>query len=127
MQTASGLQYKVLVPGSGPTPTETDVALVTYKGALTDGTVSDGNTGAFHDIVRSLCESPGYEPADVYYVLGDFAAYRDARERAAADFRDQRAWARKCFLNIVNSGRFSSDRTIADYSREVWKLRATPI
>ena len=41
MQTASGLQYKVLVPGSGPTPTETDVALVTYKGALTDGTVFD--------------------------------------------------------------------------------------
>ncbi|MHA6722435.1 FKBP-type peptidyl-prolyl cis-trans isomerase [Sphingomonas sp. RS2018] len=41
VQTASGLQYKVLTPGKGAKPTDTDVALITYKGTLTDGTVFD--------------------------------------------------------------------------------------
>lgn len=95
--------------------------------ALTDGTLDDGNTGMFHDLIRSLLESPGYEPADLYYVLGDFDAYRTARDQMAEDYRDQLAWARMCWINITNSGRFSSDRTIADYSRDVWKLDATPI
>ncbi|MDO5726401.1 MAG: glycogen/starch/alpha-glucan phosphorylase, partial [Bowdeniella nasicola] len=90
---------------------------------LTNGTLDDGGTGMFHDLVRSLLESPGYEPADVYYVLGDFADYRATRDAMAEDYRHQQAWARMCWLNITNSGRFSSDRTIADYSREVWKLR----
>lgn len=95
--------------------------------ALTNGTLDDAATGMFHDLVRSLLESPGYEPADVYYVLGDFADYRETRDKMAEDYRDQDAWAQMCWVNITQSGRFSSDRTIADYSREVWKLEATPI
>lgn len=95
--------------------------------ALTDGTLDDDHTGMFHDLVRSLLESPGYESADVYYVLGDFASFRETRDQMAEDYRDELAWAKKCWLNITNSGRFSSDRTIADYSRDVWKLEATPI
>ncbi|MDO5700707.1 MAG: glycogen/starch/alpha-glucan phosphorylase [Bowdeniella nasicola] len=95
--------------------------------ALVDGTLDDGGTGMFHDLQRSLLESPGYEPADVYYVLGDFAAYREARDRMAEDYRDELAWARMCWINITNSGRFSSDRTIADYSRDVWRLEPKSI
>ena len=94
--------------------------------ALTDGTLDDCGSGWFHDLRWSLLES-GYEPADVYYVLGDFAAYRDAKDRMATDYRDARGWARKAWVNIAQSGRFSSDRTIADYANEVWKLDATPI
>ncbi|WP_371151527.1 glycogen/starch/alpha-glucan phosphorylase [Buchananella felis] len=94
--------------------------------ALTDGTLDDSGSGWFHDVRHSLLEG-GYEPADVYYVLGDFAAYREAKDRMAEDYADQRAWAAKAWVNITRSGRFSSDRTISDYAREVWKLDATPI
>ena len=68
-----------------------------------------------------------YEPADVYYVLGDFASYRETKDAMAADYADTRAWQRKAWLNITRSGRFSSDRTISDYAREVWKIDPEPI
>ncbi|QPL05987.1 MULTISPECIES: glycogen/starch/alpha-glucan phosphorylase [Actinomyces] len=89
--------------------------------ALIDGTLDDRGTGGFADIRRSLLEA-SYESADVYYVLGDFAAYREAKDRMAADYADQRAWQRKVWVNITGSGRFSSDRTISDYAHEVWKI-----
>ena len=95
--------------------------------SLVDGTFNDGGCGMFHDLHYSLLESNGYEPADVYYVLGDFADYRETRDRMADDYRDELAWAKKCFLNIIRSGRFSSDRTIRDYANEVWKLEETKI
>ena len=95
--------------------------------SLVDGTFSDGGAGIFHDLHHSLLSSPGYEPADVYYVLGDFTDYRETRDRMAEDYRDELKWARMCFLNIIRSGRFSSDRTIRDYADEVWKIEATPI
>lgn len=94
--------------------------------ALTDGTLDDSNSGWFHDLRWSLLES-GYEPADVYYVLGDFASYRETKDRMAQDYRDQEAWSRKAWINITRSGRFSSDRTISDYAREVWHIDAQPI
>lgn len=94
--------------------------------ALTDGTLDDSNSGWFHDLRWSLLES-GYEPADVYYVLGDFASYRETKDRMAQDYRDQEGWSRKAWINITRSGRFSSDRTISDYAREVWHINAEPI
>lgn len=96
--------------------------------ALTDGTLSDDGTGMFHDLVNSLLDSGGWDPADVYYVLGDFAAYRETRDRMAEDyFADRAQWARMCWKNITESGRFSSDRTIGDYAREVWKIKAQSV
>ncbi|MBD3689914.1 glycogen/starch/alpha-glucan phosphorylase [Nanchangia anserum] len=95
--------------------------------AFVDGTLSDDGSGMFHDLHWSLLNSNGYEPADVYYLLGDFAAYREARDRMAADYADQKSWARKCWNNITASGRFSSDRTIRDYANEVWKIAPTAI
>lgn len=89
--------------------------------AFVDGTLDDGGTGMFHDLLNSLYE-PSWEPADVYYVLGDFASYRDTRDKMAADYQDRRHWAKMAWKNIVESGRFSSDRTIGDYAREVWKI-----
>lgn len=94
--------------------------------ALTDGTLDDNGSGWFADLRRSLLEA-SHEPADVYYVLGDFAAYRETKDAMAADYADQKAWQKKAWINITQSGRFSSDRTIRDYADEVWKLTATPI
>lgn len=94
--------------------------------ALVDGTLDDGGTGLFHDLHNSLFD--GWGGADEYYVLGDFASYRETRDRAAADyFADRRHWAAMCLKNIIESGRFSSDRTIRDYAREVWKIEPQKI
>ena len=93
--------------------------------ALIDGTLDDNGSGWFADLRRSIFEAT-YEPADVYYVLGDFAAYRETKDRMAADYADQRAWQRRAWTNITRSGRFSSDRTISDYAK-VWGIDPTPI
>ena len=94
---------------------------------LIDGTFDDGGTGIFHDLRRSLLESPGYEPADMYYVLGDFADYRKVRDQLVEDYLDRHSWAAMCWRNICNSGRFSSDRTIRDYANDVWKIEPQKI
>jgi len=94
--------------------------------AFTDGTLDDNGSGWFADLRRSLLEA-SYEPADVYYVLGDFASYRETKDAMASDYADTRAWQRKAWVNITRSGRFSSDRTISDYAREVWKIDPEPI
>ncbi|OLO51167.1 glycogen phosphorylase [Actinomyces oris] len=94
--------------------------------AFTDGTLDDNGSGWFADLRRSLLEA-SHEPADVYYVLGDFASYRETKDAMAADYADAHAWQRKAWVNITRSGRFSSDRTISDYAREVWKIDPEPI
>ena len=104
---------------------ETVPGLKRVLDAFIDGTLDDNGSGWFADLRRSLLEA-SYEPADVYYVLGDFAAYRETKDRMAADYADQRAWQRRAWVNITGSGRFSSDRTISDYAR-LWNIRPEPI
>ena len=104
---------------------ETVPGLKRVLDALIDGTLDDNGSGWFADLRRSLLEA-SYEPADVYYVLGDFAAYRETKDRMAADYVDQRAWQRRVWANITGSGRFSSDRTISDYAK-VWNIQPEPI
>lgn len=95
--------------------------------ALVDGTLDDGGTGLFHDLHHSLMVGD-WGGADAYYVLGDFAAYRETRDKMAADyFADRRHWASMVWKNIIESGRFSSDRTIRDYANEVWKIEPQKI
>lgn len=91
--------------------------------AFIDGTLNDGGTGDFHDLHHSLLDGSSWEGADTYYLLGDFASYREVRDRMAEDYRDEREWEHKCWINICRSGIFSSDRTINDYAREVWAVK----
>ncbi|MGV0383768.1 maltodextrin phosphorylase MalP [Corynebacterium sp. 22_2729] len=96
--------------------------------ALDNGTLHDDYTGWFYDLKQSLIHGFGEDASDTYYVLGDFADYRDVRDRMAADYAaNPQGWAQKAWVNICESGRFSSDRTIRDYATEVWKLQPTPI
>lgn len=96
--------------------------------ALVDSTLGANNAGIFGDLRASLLDGFGEHAQDQYYVLGDFADYRETRDRMAAEYKeDELAWAKKAWLNICYSGRFSSDRTIADYANEVWKIQPTPI
>ena len=92
---------------------------------LIDGSLDDGGTGMFRDLYNALLTGSNWQPADVYYILGDFVDYRTTRDKAYRDYTDRLEWARKCWLNISNSGQFSSDRTIQDYADEIWKI--TPV
>ena len=59
---------------------------------------------------------------DWFMALLDVEAYIAARDRAVADYGDRTAWARKMLVNTARSGYFSSDRTIAEYNRDIWHL-----
>lgn len=59
---------------------------------------------------------------DNYFILKDFDAYVKAQEKVAELYQDKLAWQRMCLMNIANSGKFTSDRTIKEYAEEIWKL-----
>jgi glycogen phosphorylase len=64
---------------------------------------------------------------DHYMHLADLTAYLEADRRLLDLYADPDGWARKVILNVANSGKFSSDRTIADYADEIWQVRPCPI
>lgn len=98
-------------------------ALAKVVNQLVDGTYTAGTSISFMNIYNSLLYGVDGQRPDVYYVLADFDAYADAHEKALAIYADKKAWAKSCLLNIANSGNFSSDRTIEDYVRDIWKLK----
>ena len=59
---------------------------------------------------------------DWFMTLPDFKAYVQAKEKAFADYENRMNWAKKMLINISKAGYFSSDRTIAEYNRDIWKL-----
>jgi starch phosphorylase len=63
---------------------------------------------------------------DEFYVLADFEAYVHAQEMVERLYKDRSAWARCMLVNIAKSGYFSSDRTIAEYAKEIWGLTPIP-
>jgi len=64
---------------------------------------------------------------DHYMHLADLTSYADAQRRVAALYGDPHAWAQKAILNLAASGRFSSDRTIAEYAADIWNARPCPV
>jgi len=64
---------------------------------------------------------------DYYLHLADLHSYLEADQRLGDLYRDANAWARKAILNVAGSGKFSSDRTIAEYATEIWKVEACPV
>ncbi|HPX27793.1 MAG TPA: glycogen/starch/alpha-glucan family phosphorylase, partial [Treponemataceae bacterium] len=86
----------------------------------------DGTYDPSHQLFKELHDSLVYgvegQRPDVYYVLADFDAYVDAQEKVASAYTNQKEWAKKALLNIARSGKFSSDRTIEDYVRDIWKM-----
>ena len=59
---------------------------------------------------------------DEYFVLRDFDDYVRAQKELETLYRDRRAWNRASLLNIANSGRFSSDRTVREYAEHIWRI-----
>jgi starch phosphorylase len=67
------------------------------------------------------------EHGDYYLHLADFQSYVDTQNRVDEIYADPDKWTRMCLMNIANMGKFSSDRTILEYAREVWNLKPCPI
>lgn len=91
---------------------------------LMDGTFSDEGTGYFEELYTSLMEGASWHDADQYFVLEDFDAYRDIQKKANEAYSDKMKWAKMAWINIANGGKFSSDRTIAQYASEIWDIEA---
>ncbi len=64
---------------------------------------------------------------DYYMHLADLRSYLDADQRLVELYADQHSWLRKAILNVANSGKFSSDRTIAEYAADIWKVKPCPV
>jgi starch phosphorylase len=77
--------------------------------------------GLFDPVINSLCS-----PGDPWMTVADFASYVAAQQRVAETYRDRERWVRMSISNSAQSGMFSTDRTIAEYNREIWGLTPTP-
>ena len=89
---------------------------------LVDGTFSHGDREMFREIYNSFL-APSYGRADQYFILKDFRSYAEARERVNKAYQDKAHWAKMAMLNTANSGKFTSDRTIEEYVRDIWHLK----
>ncbi len=94
---------------------------------LGDGTYNDNHKGIFRELQASLLYGVDGSRPDVYFLLKDFESYREAQARVDAAYKDRRNWAKKALKNIANAGKFSSDRTIMEYAREIWNIEPTEI
>ena len=83
---------------------------------IAGGAFSSGDRGAFEPIVRSLLEH------DEYLLFADYRAYIDCQQRVSDAYAEQDRWTRMSILNVARMGRFSSDRAIREYCRDIWKV-----
>ena len=89
---------------------------------LVDGTFPDDD-GMLKELHTAILEGASWHKPDHYYVMKDFESYHAARIQAIRDAKaDENAFARKCLMNVACSGKFSSDRTIREYAKEIWSV-----
>jgi glycogen phosphorylase len=86
---------------------------------IANGSFSNGDRELFRPLIESLLTR------DEYLLLADFAAYVDCQERVSDAYRDQDRWTRMSILNCARVGRFSSDRSIREYCRDIWHVNPT--
>ena len=98
--------------------------------ALTEfinGTLSPEDHNLFRELYESLLNGYGGSRADEYYILKDFQSYSNAQFKVDEAYKDQRRWAKSAIINTAKSGKFSSDRTIQQYAKEIWRLAPVEI
>jgi starch phosphorylase len=87
--------------------------------AFASNLFSPKEPGLFHWIVESILDR-----GDVHFHLADLPAYIDAQDRVDDVFRQPASWTSKAILNVARIGRFSSDRAVAEYARDIWGIAA---
>jgi len=94
---------------------------------LVDGTYSGGDKEMYINLYNSLLNTYTTDRADAYFILKDFRAYADAQEKVEAAYKDEPRWAKMALLNTACSGKFSSDRTIEEYVKDIWHLEKVEV
>ncbi len=89
---------------------------------LINGYFSPQNPELFRDIYDSLLNTKSSDRADTYFILKDFWSYADAQRRIDQAYRNREWWTKAAILNVAHSGKFSSDRTIEEYVKDIWHL-----
>jgi len=99
---------------------EADADLKRVLRLLESGHFNHFEPGLFDPVINAIRSSH-----DPWLVAADFRAFIDAQERVAAAYRDRERWTRMSIINTAASGKFSTDRTMAEYNAEIWQL--TPV
>ncbi|MCA1734059.1 MAG: glycogen/starch/alpha-glucan phosphorylase, partial [Acidobacteria bacterium] len=100
---------------------EADDELRDVIDAIGGGTFSGGDRELFRPIVENLLG------ADPYMLLADYRSYVDCQNAVGRAWGDPESWTRASILNVARMGRFSSDRSIRDYCRNIWHIEPFPI
>jgi glycogen phosphorylase len=95
---------------------ESNAVLKSVIDQIASGAFSGSDQNLFRPIVDSLLNS------DEYLLLADFQSYLDCQEKVSAAYRDQEHWTRMSILNTARMGKFSSDRSIHEYARDIWHV-----
>ena len=90
--------------------------------SIASGHFSRGDKDLFRPLIAKLLSS-----RDEYVHLADLPSYVETQDRVDAAYRDRNAWLRKSLLNIARMGKFSSDRTISEYARDIWHIKPAVI
>jgi starch phosphorylase len=85
-------------------------------GLISEGRFDGGDAEVFRPLVDSLIYH------DPFLVLADYAAYVERQERVSKAWHEPQAWTRMSILNTARSGKFSSDRAIAEYCDDIWNV-----
>ena len=93
---------------------------------LINGTYAPDDSERFREIYDSLLTNK-YGRPDVYFILKDFVSYAEAQKKVEEAYKNESGWAKSALLNIANVGKFSSDRTIEEYVRDIWHLEKVKV
>ncbi|MGB3310018.1 MAG: glycogen/starch/alpha-glucan phosphorylase [Nodosilinea sp.] len=100
---------------------DTNPELKRVLDVIASGLFSPGEPDLFLPILDSLLVG------DPYMVMADYAAYVQCQEHVSRTYEDRDRWVRMAILNTARIGKFSADRTIAEYARDIWKVKAVPV
>lgn len=94
---------------------------------LVDGTFSDGvdhqGEGSFVELHRALLDGTHWHAPDHYFIMLDLQSYVDKKIECNQNYSDRMKFGKQCLKNVANAGHFSSDRTILQYAKELWKIK----
>lgn len=90
-------------------------------GLVSSGYFSQGDQRLFRPLVDELTHR------DEYMLLADYQSYVDCQDRVSQVYRDHAQWTKMAILNVARIGKFSSDRAIREYCRDIWKVEPVRI
>jgi starch phosphorylase len=97
-------------------------ALKQVMDLISSGYFSPEDPAMFNPIYDTLLRN-----GDRFLVMADFDSFVKCQETVSKSYRDQDDWTRKSILNVARMGKFSSDRAIAEYAKDIWDVKATDV